>query len=84
MDHLALRCPDALLIQATGARKGRTTPANLREQVVPWYQELYATGKIPTGCIAEMTNGGQLNPDLSRWLMGYPKEWCDCAVTAMQ
>ena len=27
---------------------------------------------------------GVLHPDLPRWLMGYPPEWCVSAVTAMQ
>lgn len=27
---------------------------------------------------------GVLNPDLPRWLMGFPRAWCDSAVTAMQ
>lgn len=25
-----------------------------------------------------------LSPDLPRWVMGYPQDWCACAVTAMQ
>ncbi len=35
-------------------------------------------GLIQTGFTAETTTTGQLNQELSRWLMGYPEEWCSC------
>lgn len=41
-------------------------------------------GEMLTGSSAEMTSGGQLNPEHSRWLMGYPAVWGSCGATAMQ
>lgn len=60
----------------------RATVAAIKDSPAP--ARLTVSGKMLTGCSAGMESGGQLNPEHSRWLMGFPAEWGSCGATAMQ
>ncbi len=47
---------------------------------LPRQAQLMDFGRMPNGCPTRMEQGGHLNPAHSRWLMGLPSAWDDCAV----
>jgi len=71
MDTLPIRSDEQL-----ARAKSVAGCSNLKDQV--------PTGLPATGSPAATGSGGQLNPAHSRWLMGYPTEWDDCAPTVMR
>lgn len=63
LDHPGCRTPEGVLHQATGSRKDRTRPANLREQVDPKTCEIYSQASWPTITTNEAKNSGPAQED---------------------
>jgi hypothetical protein len=65
----------------TDASRG-VLPPRPHDTGVPLSQQVAGLTTKPSPAETGKPVASHLNPHFSRWLMGFPPEWCDCAVTA--
>lgn len=79
-DGFGPRSREALIKQFTVSRPGRKSPANLREAVHPC---CYPENLHDPEQYASDWARGELNPDWTEWLMGWPIGWTDLRPLGM-
>lgn len=79
--------PTSRATDSTGGLVSRSETGGLNDAVllaiVPDQPaRITADGTVLTGSSAAMPSGGQLSPEHSRWLMGFPAGWGSCGAMA--
>lgn len=71
--------PDQAIARKQSADCGKVATCLAHQVQMVGPARLTAHGEMLTGSHAGMESGGQLSPAHSRWLMGLPAEWDECA-----
>ena len=78
-DNQSRMSSEAMLREWNRPGASQSNLAKMAHMLAPGPARLTASGEMLTGSHAGMESGGQLAPSHSRWLMGLPRAWDECA-----